>query len=279
MGYQVSWTGFAEEIKIIIPVDSSGDPILPEPIINYRKGKTLWDWYVVLLGISIAAALAIMNQFSTNRRKLDRELIEIDRQRESIFQKFLDDISALLLDRKLLAKKHKRNPSVVNIARIKIITTLRELGDDIDRKNSLLMFIVDSQLADFILQDASLESINLSGTYVGNINFNNSRLYNADFSNAFLIDTQFMNSKMDNANFTKSEIVKVNFSNAVLKDVRFNGATIYQSGFESANLEGASIEWELMNDVVDFNKAILPDRTVYDRKKYEKDLFGRFSSA
>jgi uncharacterized protein YjbI with pentapeptide repeats len=178
-------------------------------------------------------------------------------------------MAELLLDRHLLAEKEKQDATIIDVAQAKIITAFRELGDDVDRKNSIFRFLIDAKLADFVMRNASLDEMDFSGTTLGNIDFSKARLNHANFSKAFLFETQFQQSKTAFAKFDDSEIIRANFSNANLNTASFLNSVIFQSSFQSAELKDGLIDWALMNDVVDFQGAILPDGSIYDRTKYE----------
>jgi hypothetical protein len=136
LGYRLTWTGFFH--------------------------KTLWDWMQLLI---LPAVLAIGGylftlttsrdaQKSTQLRNQTEREIASDNQREAALQAYIDQLSELLLEKKL--RESAEDDEVRTIARVHTLTVLTRL--DTERKGSVLQFLYESGL---IHKDKSI--VDLSG--------------------------------------------------------------------------------------------------------------------
>src|SRR3990170_688331 len=116
---------------------------------TYYPAKTLWDVLDLLI---VPLVLALGVYWFNKSEKANEQKIADDRQKEQALQNYLDKITELMLKESLLEKKDTPDHPVVEAAQIRTITTLRTL--DLTRKNILLQFLRDSNLADFVLRGA-----------------------------------------------------------------------------------------------------------------------------
>ena len=260
------WTGFVSYY------DDSGE---------FHPAKTLWDvldLLIIPIVISIGGLLfnraeknrETRNQeqrhktdleIAENRRKQDQENIA-DQQRSSMLQRYLDDIAILLLKENLNKDLNLESP-VIQIARVKTLTTLRVLENDIKRMDIIFQFLRDSGLAEYLFLDATIGKINLKGVNLDNVVFEksdlreanlcNSSFYsanctNTDFSNALLHNCWFYHAKLNEADFYKAELIGSRFLNADLEKAKLIGANLTRVDFGNANLKGASLVQAKLND-------------------------------
>jgi len=148
--------------------------------------KALWDWLMLLgvLAIPVAVAFATItyshqqtqsSQAASERQHQTDIQIANEQQQESTLQIYLDHISDLLLNHKLLESKHSGD-EVRDVARIWTLTTLRRL--DPTRKRVVLKFLYEAGLiggydstnrsgrrldAIVALNDADLSGVKLGG--------------------------------------------------------------------------------------------------------------------
>ena len=79
--------------------------------------KTLWDWLQLLIIPVVLAIVALLFNRANSRTE---QQIALDKQREELFQTFLDRTSDLLLKEGL--RSSAKNAEVRNVARVRTIT-------------------------------------------------------------------------------------------------------------------------------------------------------------
>ena len=171
-------------------------------------GKTLYDWLQLLI---IPAVLAVggylfnytigrnERQANEQRAQTEREAAEkraqverdiaLDNQREAALQAYIDNMSELLLEKKL--RKSDEEDEVRKLARVRTLTVLRRL--DGRRKANVLKFLFESELLirenSFIdLDGADLSRVDLSGASLHTTQLDSTNLLEADLSDADLAD-------------------------------------------------------------------------------------------
>jgi hypothetical protein len=159
------------------------------------QGKTLWDWFQLLIILAVLALGGSLFTFTTTRigqeatRQRDQTERELtgDNQREAALQSYMDNIAELLLE-KHLRESHPAD-EVRTIARVRTLTTLPRL--DKARKGSVLHFLHEAQLIEqgqslIALSDADLSDANLSGA----------NLSDADLSGADITQPQLNGTRL-----------------------------------------------------------------------------------
>jgi hypothetical protein len=193
------------------------------------RGKTFWDWMGLLLvplGVGLAATLwSYFQQRTVSKRAdiraaLERE-IALNRQHEDAMRAYFDKIGQLLIEKDLLKTRDMgegtKEAAIRNYAQILTITVLRSL--DVDRKNMVLQFLRDANLAGFILASASLAHSDLQNTNFFNINLKLANLNGAILSSAILS--------------------RVDLTGAYLGGANLSGASLNGTNLTGANLSGA----------------------------------------
>src|SRR5215469_591688 len=205
------WTGFTSgESKITKTPQGMS--------IEYSPGKTLWDWLGLLgaLAIPIVVGFGVAwfshaqqihdQKLADQRSRSEAELadkraayeqeINIDRLREELLQRYLDDMAELLLREKLLSS----DPSspVRTIARARTLAVLRRITAT--RKAVVLQFLHESKLIDkdnpivdlkgADLSKADLQEADLRGVNLIGVNLRGIKLTGANLSGATLKDTK-----------------------------------------------------------------------------------------
>jgi uncharacterized protein YjbI with pentapeptide repeats len=239
-----SWTGF-------------GDYTTPTG--EFIRGKTLWDWFqllVIPLSLLIGGYLLNRSEREIERQRaearsvteqkraeeranLERE-IAMDRQREVALQAYLDRMTELLLKENL---RTSENEEVRNVARIRTLTVLRSL--DGMRRREVLLFLRESRLitmpAIIELRGAVLEGVSFSDDDLSEI-----KLSGADLSSAYMGQCRLRNADLSGANMSASRLdlgnlEKANLSNATLILSKLNNANFLRANLHQAMLNGAEL--------------------------------------
>lgn len=180
-------------------------------------GKTLWDIFqlIGMLAIPVVVVIASSqfsmqqnqaNLFASEQQHQTDIQIATEQQHEAALQNYLETISGLLLNNKLI--QSNQGDAVREVARVQTLTTLRRL--DPTRKGILLRFLYESGLIGGVresgssnimptilsLSGADLTGINLSGTDLNGVNLSGTHLDHIDLSGADL----------DNANLSGADL-------------------------------------------------------------------------
>jgi uncharacterized protein YjbI with pentapeptide repeats len=174
------------------------------------------------------------------RAALERE-IALDRQREEAMRSYFDKIGQLLMEKDLLKTKGggqgTKEAAIRDYAQILTITALRSL--DVDRKNMVLQFLRDANLAGFILASASLAHCDLKYTNMFNINLKLANLSEADLSGAYLYKANLYGAKLVKANLSEAKLVMANLIKTNLEEAILTGALLFEANLTGAYLIGA----------------------------------------
>ena len=223
-----NWTGFGD-YQGSLPKDD--------------RGKTLWDWMgLLLVPIVVGAAAGFWFYFQQRaegkradiRAALERE-IALDRQREEAMRSYFDKIGQLLMEKDLL--KGTKEAAIRDYAQILTITALRSL--DVDRKNMVLQFLRDANLAGFILASASLAHCDLKYTNMFNINLKLANLSEANLSGAYLYKANLYGAKLVKANLSEAKLAMANLIKTNLEEAILTGALLLEANLTGAYLIGA----------------------------------------
>jgi hypothetical protein len=248
-----------KSITTTVEKDSRGKITKTVAITKAEPGKTLWDW-LSLLGVPISLAILgywlqqIQQKRAEEVAKEQRELAA-DETKEEVLQVYFDRLSALLVDKNLLAiaaKVNSKEPeklqatseeqelldSAVDVIRARTLSILRRFKNDKGRKNSVVRFLIEADfisklklnLSDAILSDADLSSANLSDANLSNVHLSNADLTFAKLSGA----------NLKGADLRCADLRCANLGGVILKDADLSGAIFDSITFATLNLGKSS---------------------------------------
>jgi uncharacterized protein YjbI with pentapeptide repeats len=226
--------------------------------------KTLWDWLQLLSALAIPVVLAAAGLWFTaqqdqrqvaiedQRAEAERELAE-QRAQDEALQAYLNQMSTLMLERKLL--EAKPGDPVHTLAQARTSTVILRL--DAQRNESVARFLTDSGLAvsseasPRLLGEIALSDATLSGAHLPNADLSNADLSGADLSGAFLRYAHLRYADLSNANLRGAEVygaflIFANLSGADLRGADLKGADLSSGanlGLLGANLRGAHVRY------------------------------------
>jgi uncharacterized protein YjbI with pentapeptide repeats len=265
------WTGLSGFNGISVATDEATTPQkITKTIVYqvYQPGKTLWDWLQLLIipavlavaGYVINLTISRGEQEATKQRANIEQRITTDNQREAALPAYIDKMSELLLHENL--RKSSQGDEVRNIARVRTLTRLSQIGDEL-RTRSAILFLNESHLLDkgepiIHLEGAvfgsvpfltiNLSGVNLSGTYFHETQFIGTNLSGANFSGAFFTSCSFFFANLQGANLSgakfleKTSLNRANLSGANLSGAILQGANLEKAELSNANLEEATID-------------------------------------
>jgi hypothetical protein len=197
--------------------------------INQRSSEKIdnnrdwYDWVDLIARVSIPLTVLVVG-FLFSSQQTSNQQIEKDRQMEAALKIYVDDISNLMLEEKLLSSDP--GDEVRSIARAKTLNTLRTL--DSDRKGLLISFLYDSGLIFGSLEVYFDPNGDKYLDYNDKIDLEGADLRGANLGGYFLRDV----------NLRRTDLSGTNLSGADL-----SGAIIREANLMDADLSGADLRW------------------------------------
>jgi hypothetical protein len=225
-----------------------------------EPARTLWDWMQLLIIPAVLAGGALwFNQRNTEAQNRIAQLntetqnrIAEDNQHEAALQKYIDKMSALLLDKGLGSEN---DAEIRNVARTRTLFTLRTLDET--RKGLLLRFLWESRLIDTTnpilnLTDADLTAADLRHADLSKANLDGANLADANLAGAVLFYTKLDNAKLAGAklaaaNMVFATLVLANLNHGDLRHANLTAANLSSAMLTGANLESANLERATLN--------------------------------
>src|SRR5215218_7758535 len=225
-------------------------------------GMTLRNWLPIAgaLLVSLVIALGIwgitwqLEKLKNQRAEAERELAE-QRAQDEALQAYLDQMSQLILDRKLL--EAEQGDPVYTLAQARTSTAILRL--DAEHNESVIRFLSDSGLSGNPVRESSinlLSKINLSGANLSSAEMPNAdlsgavlrgadlsgaQLPNADLSGASLFKADLSGANLNYANLNFADVPNADLSDAFLSNTDLSGAFLNKADLSGANLSGANL--------------------------------------
>src|SRR5215217_7802013 len=238
-------------------------------------GMTLRNWLPIAgaLLVSLVIALGIwgitwqLEKLENQRAEAERELAE-QRAQDEALQAYLDQMSQLILDRKLL--EAEPGGSVHTLAQARTSTAILTL--DAEHNESVTHFLITSGLAvrseasARLLRGSTLSHAKLSGAHLSNADLGDADLSGADLSNALMVNANLIgadlsgadlsdslldnadlvahlpNADLSDASLIGADLSDANLFDADLSDANLIGADLSRADLSDANLAGANLE-------------------------------------
>jgi uncharacterized protein YjbI with pentapeptide repeats len=240
-------------------------------------GKTVWDWMELLIvpfALAVIGFLFTMQQDARQQRS-DAQRAESERRiqqqnaQDEALQAYLDQMTQLILDRKLL--EADEDDPVYTLAQARTSTVISRL--DAAHNRNATRFLSDSGLAEttqFGAPSVSLfRDIDLSGADLRGVTLVGADLSNAELQRATLID-----AFLDDANLSGADLSGANLSDAILSEATLTGGTL----LSEADLSGANLSEANLSDASLYRAtlidAFLGDANLSGARLEEADLSG-----
>jgi uncharacterized protein YjbI with pentapeptide repeats len=212
----------------------------------YQPGKSLWDWLQLLIIPLVLAVGALLFNLATTRTE---QKIALDKQREDLFQKYLDCMSDLLLKENL--RSSAVDAEARKFARVRTITILFQL--DARRIGYVFAFLREAGLMSnkpnssiVSLSQADLSRANLSETDLSGANLNEAKLTAANLSRANLNGATLNGAIIDGANLNGTILSEATLDGALLNGTILSEATLYAAHLSAARLDGANLNGAIL---------------------------------
>src|SRR5215213_6174392 len=253
-------------------------------------GMTLRNWLPIAgaLLVSLVIALGIWgitwqlekleNQRAQQAQKLENQRAEAERElaeqraQDEALQAYLDQMSQLILERKLL--EAGQGDPVHTLAQARTSTAILRL--DAEHNESVTHFLITSDLSvrskdsARLLRGSTLSHAKLSGAHLPNADLGDAELSGADLSNALLVNADLVahlpNADLSGANLIGADLSEANLFSADLSDATLIGADLSRAVLDNADLGNANgiTNAELEQQAVSLEGADMPNGQKYE---------------
>jgi uncharacterized protein YjbI with pentapeptide repeats len=260
---------------------------------KYVSGKTIWDWLSVLgvpLSLTVIGTVLgyrlqnlstkqaveqakIEKEREAKQAEIEKERASIEKeiadsnQKEEVLQAYFDRLSALLIDKNLIAiaaknevpdHRLKEDQELLNasrdIIRARTLSILRRLEGDGKRKGSVIQFLAEAKVISKLKLD--LSGANLSGARFHRADLQFAKLCRAQLVGADLFDADLRFADLHRANLIDSNLCRANligtdlsFADLSDADLSFvylnfadpNNADLIRADFSFADLSRAQL--------------------------------------
>jgi uncharacterized protein YjbI with pentapeptide repeats len=255
------------------------------------KGKTVWDWLQLLAVLAIPLAVALGTAWFSNaqdkastaaseRQHQNNLLIAKDQQQETALQTYLDRMSDLLLKDNL--QKSSDNSEAPTVARSRTLTVLPQLNGA--RKAEVLTFLYEADLVktssrailslkwsvlrQTLLNDVTLNGLNLDSSYLQEATLNNDALIGIDLHN-----TELSHANLNHDNLQRANLADTELSHAILNDDDLQRANLSDAKLSSTNLSNSNLNDAKLHNV-SLKMAILQHDSLQRANLSDSDLSG-----
>jgi uncharacterized protein YjbI with pentapeptide repeats len=212
------------------------------------RNKTVWDFLQLLIVPLMLVAIGLVfslqqdarqQRVEDQRAEAERELAE-QRAQDEALQAYLDQMSQLMLERKLL--EAEPGDPVHTLAQARTSTIILRL--DAEHNESVTRFLSNSGLAldgetsARLLSDITLSHATLSHAFLPNADLISADLSGADLSDAHLSDAHLSGTFLPNANLISADLSDAHLSNANLSNAYLHKANLSGAGLSHADLSG-----------------------------------------
>lgn len=229
-------------------VDQPPEPRTVWPGWTGLRGKTLWDWLLLISALAVPVVVGFAGLWFTQQQAARQQDIEDQRSQDTAMQAYLDNMSTLLIDEQgTQLRKLDPDEEVLDLIQARTETVFAVLNRE--RQVSIVLFLARAQL---ILKDSPiviLERVNLEGVDLTGLN-----LSNTSFEAASLTHAELPDANLKQANFTQADLADANLTEAHLE-----GAV-----FTDARLTKATVTAEQLHTARSLENALMPDGQVYE---------------
>src|ERR687898_1446151 len=227
------------------------------------RGMTVRDWLPIVGALLVPVVIALgswaitwqLDKLENQRAEAERELAE-QRAQDEALQAYLDQMTQLILDRKLL--EAEPGDPVHTLAQARTSTAILRL--DAEHNESVTHFLITSSLSvrskdsPRLLRGSTLSHAKLSGAHLANADLGDADLSGADLSNALMVNANLIvadlsSADLSNAILDNADLV-AHLPNANLSGARLIGADLSEANLIGADLSNADLIGANLSDAV-----------------------------
>jgi uncharacterized protein YjbI with pentapeptide repeats len=214
------------------------------------RGMTVRDWLELLI---VPLSLVVISflftgqqdqrqqQTENQRAEAERELAE-QRAQDEALQAYLDQMSQLMLDRKLL--EAEQGTPLYTLAQARTSTVILRL--DAEHNESVTRFLINSGLAKSetsarLLREITLSHATLSDAYLPNADLSHAHLVEADLSGANLSGANLSHAHLSHAHLRGANLHNADLSGAYLSEAHLSNTNLINIDLSGAHLSHANL--------------------------------------
>jgi uncharacterized protein YjbI with pentapeptide repeats len=226
-------------------------------------GKAVWDWMGLLIVPIVLSLVTVVftwqqesrqqrieNQRAQQAQKIENQRAEAERElaeqqaQDEALQAYLDQMSQLMLERKLL--EAEEGDPVYTLAQARTSTVILRL--DAEHNESVTRFLIFSGLgvrgkaSPRLLSRITWSHAALSDATLFNADLNYADLREADLSRASLAQADLSRAYLLKADLSGANLSGANLRGTKLGEADLSGADLYYADLEKADLEKADLE-------------------------------------
>jgi uncharacterized protein YjbI with pentapeptide repeats/cell division protein FtsB len=237
------------------------------------RGMTVRDWLPIVGALLVPLVLALgiwgitwqLDKLENQRAEAERELVE-QRAQDEALRAYLDQMSQLILDRKLLEVEqghpvHEPGDPVHTLAQARTSTAILRL--DAQHNESVTHFLITSSLSvrskdsARLLRGSTLSHAKLSGAHLPNADLGDADLSGADLSNALMVNANLIGADLSGANLSNTlldnadlvaHLPNADLSGANLIGANLSDANLFSADLSDANLIGADLSRAVLDN-------------------------------
>jgi cell division protein FtsB len=245
------------------------------------RGMTVREWLPLVAALLAPVVIILgiwgitwqLEKLENQRAEAERELAE-QRAQDEALQAYLDQMSQLILDRKLLEVEqgvpvHEPGDPVHTLAQARTSTAILRL--DAKHNESVTHFLINSGLSvrtkDSVrlLRGSTLSHAKLGRAHLPNADLGDADLIGADLSNALLLNANLIGADLSGADLSNalldnSDLVahlpNADLSGASLIGADLSEANLFSADLSDANLIGADLSRSVL-DNANLSNAVL----------------------
>ena len=250
------------------------------------RNKTVWDFLQLLIVPLMLVAIGLVfslqqdarqQRVEDQRAEAERELAE-QRAQDEALQAYLDQMSQLMLERKLL--EAEPGDPVHTLAQARTSTIILRL--DAEHNESVTRFLSNSGLAldgetsARLLSDITLSHATLSHAFLPNADLISADLSGADLSDAHLSNANLSNAYLHKANLSGAGLSHADLSGTILPNADLSGADLSHADLSCSRVErhrsGPAVLTVVGGLCSDLSGANLSDANLWFADLHDADL-------
>ncbi len=280
-----------DEIAVITIEESDLEGNTPEKITVVAPNKSIWDG-LELLGVPLVLAILgawfqKTQQAQSERLSKEQREQDADETREEVLQLYFDRISALLIDKNLMAiavKKVNKEYAVsddqkellevsIDVIKARTLSILRRFDQDSERKSSVVRFLAEANVINRLR--ISLSNTNLCGASLNSVDLRGVNLQGVDLSVSNLNEANLSNAKLRSADLRLSNFFMTNLRGADLWNATLKGGFLFGADLSNATLLGADLSIADLREA-DLSNVILAEANLSEANLSKVKLNGSF---
>jgi uncharacterized protein YjbI with pentapeptide repeats len=245
-------------------------------------------WFQQQQQVRAAQQTTLERERAAQQTTLEREITE-GNQQEEVLQAYFDRLSALLVDKNLLAiaarlknldetqhqnsiKQQELLDSSIDVIRARTLSILRRLRSSRERKSSVIRFLLEADIINKL--KVPLTNADLSGASLTNADLSGANFFAANLGRASLNGANFFAANLGRADLNGADLKRANLSSADLNGANLSGAKLGRADLNGANLSSANLKSADLNGA-NLNGADLSSANLSDAKNWDEEQLSR----